>query len=134
VARVFPTGPDGLCVSRQKFIARTDKPEACQLRHLKTLENRGGLAVRVTAGPQRKSFESRKFLMTTNEKIRLYQDAQAAMTALGRIVDGGHKHVDKHLYDACMDAMAGLSINLAWLKEQVGTDALDKYRLENEAL
>jgi hypothetical protein len=63
--------------------------------------------------------------MTTEEKIKLYNDARAALSALGRILDGGHKpEAIQPIWDACLDVMAGLGFTIARLEAEVGTDNL----------
>jgi hypothetical protein len=64
--------------------------------------------------------------MTTQEKVRLYRDARAAMGAVGRILDGGHNldPIDHHLKDSCFAIMAGLAVTIARLEVEVGTDNL----------
>jgi hypothetical protein len=64
--------------------------------------------------------------MSTEEKIKLHADINAAFLALGRLVDGPHKpeHVGEQLRKDCMDAMAGLSVASARLEAEVGTDNL----------
>jgi hypothetical protein len=65
--------------------------------------------------------------MNADEKIKLLTDANEALCALGRIVDGGHT-IPPRLYAACMDTMAGLSFTAARLEAEVGTDAINRAR------
>jgi|HubBroStandDraft_2_1064218.scaffolds.fasta_scaffold891718_2 hypothetical protein len=63
--------------------------------------------------------------MTTEEKIKLYNDARSAIRAVGRILDGGHKpEAVEPLRAVCLDAMAGLGVTIAQLEAEVGTDNL----------
>jgi hypothetical protein len=63
--------------------------------------------------------------MSTEEKIRLYHDARAAVSAVGRILDGGHKpEAVEPLRQVCLGAMAGLSVTVIRLEAEIGTDNL----------
>lgn len=66
--------------------------------------------------------------MTTEEKIKLYRDAERAFSSLGEVIrphDKCRQHwMSQQLLDACEYAMAGLSIHIARLKSEIGTDNL----------
>jgi hypothetical protein len=64
--------------------------------------------------------------MTTEEKIKLYNDARFALHAVGRILDGGHKpeNIDGNLRDDCFSVMGGLVMTITRLEAEVGTDNL----------
>lgn len=66
--------------------------------------------------------------MTTEEKIKCYRDAKCAFHALGEINfpndERRREGFTQQLLDACESAMAGLSIHIAQLESEIGTDNL----------
>lgn len=66
--------------------------------------------------------------MNTELKKALRADAYKALRALGQLDDGPHEYGlarwCPHLHNSIFDAMAGLSILIAQLTEQIGTDNL----------
>lgn len=62
------------------------------------------------------------------DKIRLYREVRAAFYALCAVLfpddERQRRGMSQQLLDACESAVAGLSIEMARLAEQVGTDNL----------
>jgi hypothetical protein len=66
--------------------------------------------------------------MTPEEKIQLYRDVKHAFDSLGAVLFPGDERkprgMSQRLLDACQTAMMGLSIHMAQLAEEIGTDNL----------
>jgi hypothetical protein len=66
--------------------------------------------------------------MSTEEKIKLYGDVKRAFDSLGAVLfpndERRPRGMSQQLLDACEGAMAGLSIHIAQLESEIGTDNL----------
>jgi hypothetical protein len=66
--------------------------------------------------------------MNTDEKIKLYGDVKCAFESLCAVLfpnDERHaRGMSKQLLDACEGALTGLSIHMARLESEIGTDNL----------
>jgi hypothetical protein len=66
--------------------------------------------------------------MTTAEKIKLHRDANRAFHALCEVVfpndERRREGFTKQLAEACESAISGLSIRIAQLEAEIGTDNL----------
>ena len=76
--------------------------------------------------------------MNTDEKIQLYRDVKHAFDSLGAVLfpndERQPRGMSQRLLDACEGAMSGLSIHMAQLESEIGTDNIQRWRVENEAL
>lgn len=66
--------------------------------------------------------------MNKDEKNRLYHDVRTAFEALGAVLfpndERRPRGMSQRLLDACEAAMSGLSIHMAQLESEIGTDNL----------
>jgi len=66
--------------------------------------------------------------MRTDEKIKLYRDANRAFHALCEVIfpndERRQEGLPQQLLEACESTVAGLSIHIARLESEIGTDNL----------
>jgi hypothetical protein len=66
--------------------------------------------------------------MNTAEKIKLYGDVKCAFDSLGAVLfpndERRPRGMSQQLLDACEGTMMGLSIHMARLESEIGTDNL----------